>query len=507
MSENEHKEQREPRWGRILGVLALLMIVGLLLGHWIWGVGAGNRLEKQVAAYKAAGEPIEPGDFIVAGVTDADNAAIALTDAAKAIQKTSAYEAYAKLDAVEFPLRDDEIALLRTIRAENEKAFGHVETAMKRSGVDWKLALVSPVMQILMPQLNEQRELARLLAADALLAHHEGDDARAIERIEQLIFLARAVDRQSVLVSHLVAVGITGLATDRAAKIAPKLRVGGEEGAATREQVEKLVKRLLEEQPAREGMRWAMLGERMFQLDTSRAIISGRLGINQLGGPAGTPAPNLAGAVLGYAFRPAFNRDALLMIRQTTAVMNAAGTAQDYPAYQASVPPLPVNRGGMPWQNMLARVLMPSLDRAVQNDFRMLTDRRLTATALAMRLHELDHGGKRPTALSELMPKYLPAVPLDGLAAQGKPIGYVSDPDRPRVYSVGEDGVDDGGSVEPMKPQWTHPSEWQRKDYVIDLVRQPRPAPAVLDDGVGGLSTRPTPEDEAIPEHSNQAGP
>ena len=51
--------------------------------------------------------------------------------------------------------------------------------------------------------------------------------------------------------------------------------------------------------------------------------------------------------------------------------------------------------------------------------------------------------------LGILAPDYLPAVPNDPLAAEPTQIGYISvydDPERPRVYSVGMDGVDDGGA-------------------------------------------------------------
>ena len=70
---------------------------------------------------------------------------------------------------------------------------------------------------------------------------------------------------------------------------------------------------------------------------------------------------------------------------------------------------------------------------------------RMAATALAIRLYELDHG-RRPVALEELVPEYLPAVPLDLFAADGRAIGYAPANAPPVLYSVNVDGVDDGGS-------------------------------------------------------------
>lgn len=64
--------------------------------------------------------------------------------------------------------------------------------------------------------------------------------------------------------------------------------------------------------------------------------------------------------------------------------------------------------------------------------------------ALAVRLFELDHG-KRPATLSELVPQYLEAVPLDPLAGDNREIGYLPDAPKPILYCVGLDGVDDHG--------------------------------------------------------------
>jgi len=73
-----------------------------------------------------------------------------------------------------------------------------------------------------------------------------------------------------------------------------------------------------------------------------------------------------------------------------------------------------------------------------------LAERRMAATALAIRLYELDYG-RRPERLAELVPDYLPSVPGDPFAAADRPIGYVPHAPRPVLYSVNIDGVDEGG--------------------------------------------------------------
>ena len=75
--------------------------------------------------------------------------------------------------------------------------------------------------------------------------------------------------------------------------------------------------------------------------------------------------------------------------------------------------------------------------------------RRLAVTAIALKRFQLEHG-QWPETLAELSPEFLPSVPIDPY--DGKPLKYHSNPDGTfLLYSVGEDGVDDGGDPSPAK--------------------------------------------------------
>jgi hypothetical protein len=57
------------------------------------------------------------------------------------------------------------------------------------------------------------------------------------------------------------------------------------------------------------------------------------------------------------------------------------------------------------------------------------------------------------------------------MAAQ-KAIIYIAEEQRPRIYSVGSDGKDNGGSDKPLR-QNAH-GKWMEEDVVVHLKRQPR---------------------------------
>ena len=63
-------------------------------------------------------------------------------------------------------------------------------------------------------------------------------------------------------------------------------------------------------------------------------------------------------------------------------------------------------------------------------------------TAAAIEIHRLTTGAY-PDELSQLTPKLLDAVPLDPVTDQ--PLIYRRHPDGYLLYSVGSNGIDDGG--------------------------------------------------------------
>lgn len=70
---------------------------------------------------------------------------------------------------------------------------------------------------------------------------------------------------------------------------------------------------------------------------------------------------------------------------------------------------------------------------------------RLLIVELALQAHLLEHG-QLPNELAELVPDYLPNVPLDPLSADSSPLNYRRTEDGYVLYSVGHNGIDDGGT-------------------------------------------------------------
>lgn len=80
---------------------------------------------------------------------------------------------------------------------------------------------------------------------------------------------------------------------------------------------------------------------------------------------------------------------------------------------------------------------------------------RASAAAIACERYRLEHG-HWPGTWEQLIPKYLAKVPIDPFS--GKPLLLKTLPDHLVIYSIGANGIDDGGSV----------SRVDKKEFVLD---------------------------------------
>jgi len=108
----------------------------------------------------------------------------------------------------------------------------------------------------------------------------------------------------------------------------------------------------------------------------------------------------------------------------------------------------------------------PPPGRSAEMFLRSVATERGTQAMAALYRHKLERGSF-PQELAQLVPDYLPAVPIDPFS--GKPPIYRLDAEKGYVlYSVGADGKDDGGawSREEQGPDWPLPVPWHKARYV-----------------------------------------
>ena len=130
-----------------------------------------------------------------------------------------------------------------------------------------------------------------------------------------------------------------------------------------------------------------------------------------------------------------------------------------------------------------AQLFLPALDAVTERHYRMITERRATATTLAIRPFAADHDGRLPDRLEDPLAAYLPKVPIDPFTSTAGAIRYLAG-GEPILYSVNSNGIDDAGSKADRRGL---PAKgiWDGLDAVFHLTRQPRPAEEEEEDEPG----------------------
>ena len=523
------KQDAEPTWPHpprygwlrrlVLGSLGIAVAFAVVRAG--WGHEARRRLDRELGPILALGEPVAAPSLNPDPVPDAENGALVYLKAMNAIGTDSPASSAMEYSGPPFPPRWHKMADKSV--ATNGETLRLVREARRYTRFDWGVRVKTPAHAVAIGHLNSTRHLANVVSDAAFHAHVHGDDAEALERVRDVFHAAVAIDAApNFLISHLVSTGLRAIALDRVMTIAPGLTIApeGEEAAAPsdgttrparrparRAQVRALIAELLDEREQLRDVRTAYVAERaaqldmagwfgtksrllrpMFDLDAVRLV----RGNNAL--VAATQLPN------SQALKDSVGAEPLIQQKPQSPALVAPGGPKPKAILSAKNPPIDYTRllstdisGGGMW-------------RGIEQDIRVRTERRMAAVSLAVQLYRADHAGQFPPSLDALVPKYLPAVPVDPAAGDGRKLNYLvlrgalpGGGDRPLVYSVGADGVDDTAATDPTRAglpgrpeygyargrdQWRDLSRWTAPRTATDEAeeaRQEKMAEPILD--------------------------
>lgn len=431
---------RRRRWVKRIASVIIAICISLVYSLWDRHHGR-ELLDAQIATIRAKSEPITPADFKHAPIPDDRNAARMLLHAADSIEISG--DERDRIESLIYnhpaaPSADD-LAFAAQIMDRNQRVLEEVAIARLTPEFDWQIQWIHPALKSDLPHLRRVRELATFLSYVAWQRHQTGDDGVAMTAISDLLRLSRMSDDPGTMVSHLVSIGICAMASDRIRNMALTLKV---ESDNARRQVRNLIAEFLDDTARHAEITRTMQCERMSTLDT-----------------------NLWLGEQTFLRRGDIDRVTIHMMKDCDDVRQAL-LAANYPAARPLLPQS--DKSDHSRFAALRETLLPSSARAVQTEFRGLTERRIAAIALALRLYSADHGNLLPQKLAPLVPDYLHVVPLDPFASDGREISWNSSP-RPLLYSVSENMTDDGIAAQ-LQPGDEVPNPWKSSDAVFELI-------------------------------------
>ena len=436
--DNETTTQRRRKLTvtRVLIVLLLLIIAAFVL----FRLSVRSKLQARIDAIRAAGYPATPAELNdwYTIPDSAENGAYWIIDAFSYYYELTDREELKLIlivGSAELPPRTESLSddtknrVARHI-ADNQQALEllHKGAAAEhfRYPVDF-----SAGFDILMPYLNQLKKGARLLNLEAVLHAENAESQLAADSVISSFGIARSLAKEPMLVSQLVRIACQALAVSALERIVNRTELVDDQLAEIAEHI------CNAEDPS--AMSRAYVGARCTALSVFKKPTSLSAAV------LGTDVPPVPVLELYKALGLA-DMDAVAYIDH----MDGYRKTTQLPPHlrQKAADAVDANIGEVCRIRILLRIIMPALGRVTTVDLRNMAQLRTARAALAIQRYRLAEG-KLPGALADLVPTYLDAVPKDPF--DGNDLRYKKLETGFVVYSIGEDGSDDGGKERPPR--------------------------------------------------------
>jgi hypothetical protein len=420
--------------------------VGALLAlRLAWGWEAGHALAKTRSELRARGVRLDPPTV---ETPDEENAAIALIEAVKAIRLEpqerrlmyrgdSGEEWITNLswpdrlgaECMDIAWTQEHQIEVRGILSRNADAFRRTKVAASRKTVRWPTT-VAGLFRGQDHPIYHTRQLAVLLRDAALVAHQDGNDGSALENVTLIMQLARIDDQDRANISHLYANDLIALASLTIERIEADLRLKSSDGSLERaKELLALLQNTVAKNDARAQAWEAEIGRASYSEEEFREQFPGSL---------------------GWLIHPLLDdveRRSILGLAQDVPSVRA----DDWQTAKGLVPPSVfhlffmrtsfLEEMTLSGQTEAGSSYMHSLDH-----FRAMSDCCAAALLLGARIFGAE-SGRLPAKADELVPGVLERLPIDPFSADHEAMRYRLDPTGPTVWSVYDNGKDDGASV------------------------------------------------------------
>jgi hypothetical protein len=432
-------KRRAPFWLRALGLLFILAVLALLF----FRIRLHFDVKAKLAAIRSAGLPTSGAELNqwLPSIHPTNNGALIITQAFSLFKSTRAIDFKSSVlpKMINTNTWSPEVrADLRNFLDTNSSALEKIDAALAfeqfRYPVDY-----TPGFATLVPHLSQVKTSAALLSIRTALAAEEQNTNEWSQLLEQQIKLGESLNHET-LIGTLVRAACMKIAADTAERC---LQFSTPAPAACRRLQSTLLRAA--ETNLLPG---ALISERamaapIFRMSLQQLQQFGDSGDEEIESPSDRHASKKANvfvAATGF-----FARDLNFYLDVMQTAINLA--QQPTPASLVLTNHYESARlRAKSRLHLFAGVLLPALGRAVVRHAESQAQLRLAATAFAIEEFRQTRG-RLPADLKELSPYFLPSAPIDPFT--GNPLHYTLLQPGYRLYSVGQDGTDDGGHPVP----------------------------------------------------------
>jgi hypothetical protein len=399
---------------------------------------------ERLAAMRVEEASIEEDSQPTAQETDTqseDNAALRLTEQYQALFERHE-QIYEDWNAVSGFLNDDSSSpteeqwnLLAQFLQNNQDLFDEIHS-LARQGGPVCLLNFSEGAPTEVVHLRKLRSFARMLRAHMFVAARTGKLDAVVTDTKDVFRLGAALKEEPILISQSVRFAISGIATAALIdSIAP--------GTLTRIQTLSLVETL-------DGMNYreSFADSMDMEIHTGVDMFAGFDSEEYFVLPDGTDliSPWMRGLYRTSLGKPILGMDANIYV----SLMSRFAEAARLPYYEAAptLGALYWESKDLPFYKPISRMIVPTFIEFAQSQARHEASLDLAQIGLLLELHAAENGVV-PNSLDAIASDLGGTLPVDPFS--GDSYGYVSSDSTFRLYSVGENQIDDGGATHDIR--------------------------------------------------------
>jgi hypothetical protein len=416
MSEDQRKGFELRGWHVIVGLLAVLVVMFILFrvfGH--------SALERKIAELRAKGYPtsfeeLEKYNQIPEGVPNAADLYLKAFDAYRAPfedeKKFLPYIGSVVLKAGE-SLTPETKTAMETFLSRNAKTLELLHQAGQVEQCRYQYPMIAR-QGFMNPYYNEIKNCAQLINQCVLIQIQSDRKTEACQSVIDELRLGRSLSREPSFISFLMGHSVASMGVESIQRLLGNCSLSEQQISILHAELLHIRNRLRLDQ--------GLIGERCCLLDS--------LFMNQSMGFGTVPA-RWSGLMDTNVLRAIEFYDQL----EAVAKMEPEKRLKEYQRIQEESKHLSV-------LFFITRTLVPAVNTIAIVDLRRIAQLDCARAGLGVERFRLAEG-RLPETLEQLVPKFIEAVPIDPF--DGKPLKFKRLEKGYTIYSVGEDGEDNGG--------------------------------------------------------------
>ncbi len=428
-----HIEEPKRKIGCVpMAIVAVSSAVAcILLGAFFWNLAATQRLKENLDALGKAGYPSSFADFAEKYKHEPGSPGPIWVAAGDALEQNvdndlpwiGSNGSDPPLPGTPWDLLDKCRTYLQGVAPQLDHLYAAAENETPAT-YGYNLQPLNPGDPLRLPYMRSHRQACRVLSIAAYVHAHDGDMLAVTKDIHTGLRAAQSLGDEPYMISHLLAVACTEMMCARIRELIDE--------DFTDEQLAKL-QETIREFPQRESLRASLTGESLNVVELLQ---------------------NPAVAGMGRKEDASFFLECCLPLLESiddgawSEIWDAAGRVRLESELLLKSNPIQRTRYAM------SASMMPSIDAVVRAHIRRAARLEITDALLAARRFQLREK-RMPKDLTELVPDFLEAVPVDPFSPENATLKMVRRGNGICIYSVGINRTDEEGADLPEPGQAT----------------------------------------------------